>query len=137
MADEVKKTEAILAVEDSKPNRLALVTMLKQYGYPVLEAEDGEQALGILEEPGEYKIVAVFSDLMMPKMDGLELLTMVRMLGDYHTLPFVFISAVCDGDQVMRAMEMNIKDYLMKPVTVDKVREKMFQIFPHLETSAA
>lgn len=127
-----KKEEFILVAEDSPPNLKILCHYIKLYGFKTIECEDGAIALEHLKSQPEQNIVAIFSDLMMPNLDGLGLLKGLRELEDspHVNTPFVFISAVLDGDQVMEAMELGIKDYLLKPVTKDKVEEKLSELFP-------
>ena len=66
----------ILIVEDARDQRLMLSVVLKKQGHTVLEAENGKEALEILQEHQEVRII--ISDWMMPEMDGLELLKQTR-----------------------------------------------------------
>lgn len=130
--------DCLYVVEDSVPNRKILSHYLRMYGFEVIEFEDGQEALDALNKNSESEnVLAIFSDLMMPNLDGLGLLKEVRALeSSAQSVPFVFISAVLDGDQVMEAMQLGIKDYLLKPITKEKVEEKLNEIFPDQELSS-
>jgi CheY-like chemotaxis protein len=79
----------------------------------VVEAEDGSQALDIIQHSA---VDAVFLDLQMPVMDGLEVLAALR--GDiaYHSLPVIVLSALSDLATVRQAIKLGITDYLVKPL---------------------
>ncbi len=128
--------EYILVAEDSKPNRVVLVLLLKKLGFKIIECEDGDVAWKILDEnlqdpsPEKKKIVAVFSDLMMPNMDGLEFLRRVRNEQATADLPFVLVTAVSDKDYIFEAKKLNATGYILKPVTFQRVSLKLKEIFP-------
>ena len=71
-------TETILVVEDSPSVRGLATRVLRSLGYHVLEAENGERALGIIEELGSRTIDLVVTDVMMPQMGGKELVERFR-----------------------------------------------------------
>jgi len=91
-ADAVGGNETIMVVEDEAEVRGAIVEMLKILGHTVFEAEDGRQALGILESGTAVDLVV--SDVVMPKMGGKELLDGARRLKP--RLAFIFVSAYTD-----------------------------------------
>jgi len=129
--NESHENEYIVVAEDSAPNRTILVLLLKKFGYKVFECEDGDVALEILEKNKDKNIVAVFSDLMMPKMDGLELLRRVRHNERYHALPFVLVTAVSDKDYIFEAKNLHVNGYILKPVTYKRVLAKLQELFPN------
>jgi two-component system chemotaxis response regulator CheY len=128
MSEEVK--ECIVVAEDSPPNRKILVHLLEKLGYLVESCEDGKIAWEKLEG-GELKnVVAVLSDIMMPNMDGLQLLKNVRANETLKNLPFVLITAVSDREYIMQAKEHKVNGYILKPVTFQRVTSKLKEIFP-------
>lgn len=122
--------ECIVVAEDSPPNRKILVHLLEKLGYEVESCEDGKAAWEKLEG-GELKnVVAVLSDIMMPNMDGLQLLKNVRSHDSFKDLPFVLITAVSDREYIMQAKEHKVNGYILKPVTFQRVTSKLKEIFP-------
>ena len=101
-----------MVVDDMLLNRVKLARGLERQGYSVSLAEDGEQALAMLqEEPFDV----VLLDIMMPGLDGYEVLS--RMKGDaqLRDIPVIVISALDEMESVVRCIEMGAEDYLPKP----------------------
>lgn len=122
--------EYIIVAEDSPPNRTILVLLLKKLGFKVIECEDGDVAWKLLEENKDKNVVAVISDLMMPNMDGMELLRRVRNDQRFAEMPFVLVTAVSDKDYIFEAKNLRVHGYMLKPVTFRRVSEKIQQLFP-------
>lgn len=122
--------EYIVVAEDSPPNRTIIVLLLRKLGFRVIECVDGELAWKALEENRGKNIVAVISDLMMPGMDGLELLRRVRGDEKYAGLPFVLVTAVSDKDYIFEAKALKVNGYILKPVTYKRVSAKLQELFP-------
>ena len=102
----------VLVVDDNATNRNVLSRRLERQGYAVEEAPNGEVALDrIATEPFEL----VLLDIMMPVMDGFEVLERMRRDKRMRTVPVVVISALDEVDSVVRAIEMGAEDYLFKP----------------------
>ena len=80
----------VLIVEDTQLNQMILEVMLRRMNHQVVFANDGIEALEKLEE---IPVDLVISDINMPNMDGFELLETVRNHSDYHSLPFVIMTA--------------------------------------------
>ncbi len=102
----------LLLVDDSEPNRDMLARRLERLGYRVLLAEDGRQALDIL---ATAPVDLVLLDIMMPVMDGYEVLERRRADPGLRDLPFIVISALDELDSVVRCIAMGAEDYLPKP----------------------
>lgn len=138
MSEKVEKKSAepqkdiIVVAEDSPPNRTILVHLLKKLGFDVIECADGELAYKELESAHNKKlpVVAVLSDIMMPKMDGVQLLKKVREHATLKDLPFVLITAVAEKEYIVQAKSMNVNGYVLKPVTFQRVLSKLTELFP-------
>ena len=126
-----EKKETIIVAEDSDPNRQILTLLLRKLGFNVIECRDGDVAWQVLNEQRGQPIAAVISDLMMPNMDGLELLRRTRNDADYATLPFVLVTAVSDKDYIFEAKNLKVDGYILKPVTYKRVCAKMQELFPN------
>ena len=108
MADEAGH---VLVVDDNRMNRLKLSISLEQQGHTVSLAEDGQQALALLaNEPFDV----VLLDLIMPEMDGFQVLEKIKGDPVLRDIPVIVISAVDELDSVVRCIEMGAEDYLPK-----------------------
>jgi two-component system, NtrC family, sensor kinase len=120
IADPVKAPSApspapsarILVVDDSAANRSMLVRRLQRQGYAAEEARGGSEALDRIAAEN-YDLVLL--DLMMPIMDGFEVLARMKQDRRMRTVPVVMMSALDQIDSVVRAIEMGAEDYLLKP----------------------
>jgi class 3 adenylate cyclase len=102
----------ILIVEDNEVNRYLLARMLKQQGHAVLLANNGRQAL---ETMRTHNLDLVLLDIMMPEMDGYEVLEQLKQDAMLRHIPVVMITAVDDIESVVRCIELGAEDYLFKP----------------------
>lgn len=102
----------VLVVDDDALNRLQLLQGLKQQGYSTAQAEDGEQALEIL---AEMSFDLVILDILMPKLDGFEVLRRMKDNGVLRDIPVIVISALDEMDSVVRCIKMGAEDHLSKP----------------------
>lgn len=123
--------DTIIIAEDSPPNRKILAHILAKFGFNVVPCENGEAAFAALNSGEHANVVMVITDLMMPVMDGLELLRAVRESEKHKNLPLVLITAVMEKDYIIRAKALNVNGYILKPVTVDRVSSKLTELFPH------
>ena len=102
----------ILIVEDQKINR-ALLCFMVQKDYEVLEAENGAQALQILEERSE-EIVAILLDIVMPVMDGFEFLERIRGTS-WDGIPVIAMTGDSDVSTEEKTLELGAWDFVIKP----------------------
>jgi class 3 adenylate cyclase/DNA-binding NarL/FixJ family response regulator len=107
----------ILVVDDTPFNRQLLARLLRGIGHEPVEAEDGRQALDRLRDPDAPPIDVILLDILMPEMDGYEVLAALRDDPALRYLPVIVISGVDELDSVVRCLEMGAADYL--PKTVD------------------
>lgn len=106
----------ILVVEDDRELRQLFSTVLFKNGYNVFEAKNGEEALNILDV--EY-IDLIISDIMMPKMDGYELVELLR--NAKFNMPILMITAKDSFKDKQRGFLIGIDDYMVKPVDVNEI----------------
>lgn len=106
----------ILVVEDNKNLRKLMVTYLKKNNYEPLEAEDGEQALDIIDK---NHIDLIITDIMMPNMDGFELTRELRDAN--YMLPILFVTAKESIDDKKKGFLIGADDYMVKPVDMDEM----------------
>lgn len=130
MAD-IDNHETIIVAEDSAPNRKILAHLLKKMGYDVIACEDGAEAWAVLTTGSHRNIVAVLTDVMMPKMDGMTLVKNIRESETLKLMPLVLITAVSDQRLAVEAAKLNVNGYILKPVTFSRVEQKMKELFPN------
>jgi CheY-like chemotaxis protein len=102
----------VLIVEDTDANRVMLRRRLEKHGFDVTEAEDGRVALEVVRK---HTFDLVLLDLMMPEVDGYEVLTELKKDPDLATIPVIIISAIDEMASVVRCIEAGAEDYLNKP----------------------
>jgi CheY-like chemotaxis protein len=103
----------LLIVDDLKDNRIILTRRLRARGYDVAEAADGVEALALI---ARETFDAVLLDVVMPGMDGFEVLHAIRQTHSERDLP-VIMATVMDGAQdVVRALREGANDYIVKPI---------------------
>ena len=107
------KKARLLVVDDDSTNRLVLKGALTAQGYDVVVAEDGLRALMIMRK--DKAIDLVMLDVMMPEMNGMEVLRFMKGESELNHIPVVMISAVDDSDQIAICLELGAEDYLSKP----------------------
>lgn len=105
----------LLVVEDDRNMRLLTAARLKDY-YTVLTACDGEEALKIIHKGG---IDLIISDIMMPNMDGYELLKTLREEG--LQIPFLFLTAKETSNDMEKGFDLGTDDYMTKPFSSDEL----------------
>jgi adenylate cyclase len=105
-------TGTILAVDDSADNRDLLARYLTREGHEVLLASSGAQALELLEQQA---VDLVLLDLIMPGMDGSEVLTRIKENSARRALPVIVISGQQDMEGIISCIEAGADDYLFKP----------------------
>jgi adenylate cyclase len=102
-----------LVVDDNEDNRYTLLRRLRRLGYnDVQTAENGRQALELISKD---HFDAVFLDVMMPEMDGYQVLERLRADGVLSNLPVIVISALDDLESTVRCIQLGAEDYLPKP----------------------
>jgi len=110
----------ILVVDDTEIIRTTLDDYFAILGYDVVTASDGEDALNKFV-PGEFD--CIISDLMMPKVDGLELLKKVK-LQDKKVM-FLMMTGYPSIDNAVNAMKHGAYDYVTKPIAMEDLRMKV------------
>lgn len=108
----------ILIVEDDINLLEGVRTVLEIEGYSVMSAENGNDALRVLHGGNSGQPVIpdlIVSDIMMPQMDGIELLQAVRKEEGWVNIPFIFLTARGERGDVQRGKQLGVDDYLVKP----------------------
>ena len=106
----------ILIVEDNKNFRKLMTTYLKKSNYETLEAEDGKEALDVLDK---NHVDLIITDVMMPNMDGYELSKQLREAN--YLLPILMITAKETLEEKREGFFAGVDDYMVKPIDMDEM----------------
>jgi len=120
MSSEANK---ILIAEDHYVSRHLLERNLSNWGFSVISAEDGEQALNILNSD-EAPPIAIL-DWMMPKMDGIDICRAIRARKDRPYVYLLLLTAKSQKEEVAAGLEAGADDYVIKPFDPDELRARL------------
>lgn len=120
----LKVKQQILIVDDSEMNREILTEML-QDDFRILEAENGEEALKMLKQY-DTGISLMLLDIVMPVMNGFEVLAAMAREHWMDDIPVIMISSEESEDYIRRAYEMGIADYIRRPFDAKIVYQRVF-----------
>jgi len=109
-----------LVVDDYEHVRKRLTEALRNLEVQVTEADNGLEAIAKLREE-TFDIL--FTDIVMPEMDGFELCEEVRNTPQLISLPVVVVSTHCDSNYIIKALRLGADDYVPKPVDPDLLRK--------------
>ena len=118
----------VLIVDDSSAIRKILQRVLRQVEAPIAEiyeAADGLEALNVL---ASQKVSFVLSDINMPNMDGLQLLSEIKSRAEFKALPVVMITTEGAQNKVLEAVNLGAAGYVRKPFTPEQIKEKLVGI---------
>jgi DNA-binding NarL/FixJ family response regulator len=108
----------ILIVDDDLGIRLSVSDYLELAGYSVIMAENGQNALAMVDRYHPHLIV---TDVTMPQMDGYELIRQVRLQPAFRLLPVIFLTARTNTDERIRGYQLGCDAYLPKPFELDEL----------------
>ncbi|HEY6821618.1 MAG TPA: ATP-binding protein, partial [Burkholderiales bacterium] len=107
----------VLVVDDDIRNVFALASALETHGMQVLHAESGKEGIEVLKKTADIDVVLM--DVMMPGLDGIDTMRIVRQLDRYRTLPIVAVTAKAMLGDREKCIEAGATDYVAKPVNMD------------------
>lgn len=122
----------ILVIDDEAPIRENLVRFLVLEGHQVLQAADGR--LG-LEAIRTHKPDFILCDVMMPHLDGFEVLAATHADPALRGIPFVFLSASAEPEKLEAALQQGATGYVTKPFNLANLRQLLATQLAHLHTA--
>lgn len=117
----------ILVIDDEAPIRINLVRFLTLEGHEVLQAEDGHVGLDAIRT---HKPDFIFCDVMMPGLNGFEVLAAAQADPALRGIPFVFISANAEPEKLEAALQQGASGYVTKPFNLSKLRRLLADQLP-------
>lgn len=116
--------EQALVVDDSRAMRKILQELLANFGFDVIEANDGRAGIEVLaENHGPFRLALV--DWNMPEMNGLQFVRLVRADERHQSMKIMMVTTENDINHVCQALEAGANEYLMKPFTRSMVEDKL------------
>lgn len=122
MTEANKDIPRILIVDDVEANRFILSDIIADMGYQPMLAENGMQALKIIQR---RKPQLIISDISMPEMDGYELCQQLKADSDMKVIPMIFISAYDEPEDVVKGFSVGGADYITKPFMPEVVKARV------------
>ncbi len=113
MSKEQKRRQKILIADDSEMNRSILADMLEEE-FDIIEAENGLEAVSILQQCAD-ELSLVLLDIVMPEMDGFEVLMVMNQRQWIEDVPVIMISAETRSSQIERAYKLGVTDFITRP----------------------
>ncbi len=117
------EAKKILLVDDNVPNVFALSTILKERGMEIIKADNGKNALEMLDMHPDIDLVLM--DIMMPEMDGYEAMKRIRAQSRFKSLPVIALTAKAMKDDKQKCIDAGANDYITKPIDVDRLLSLM------------
>jgi CheY-like chemotaxis protein len=114
----------LLVVDDIEENRDILSRRLTAEGYEIETANDGQQALDVLNKK---KIHLVLLDIMMPEIDGIALLSQIRADSKFDDMPIIMVTAIDVIKVAQDCLQKGACSYVTKPFDIGSVKEKIRQ----------
>ncbi len=122
----------VLIVEDDSDIRMLLRFHLRNAGYTFLEAEDGNQALELIRKED---IDLVILDIMLPGINGIDILKYIRYESQKKKLPVIIASALTEDVDIVTALELGADDYITKPFSPRVLIAKIKSVLRRVDTS--
>ena len=116
------KRAIVLVVDDVEGNRQLACRRLAPFGYDLHQVESGEQALEFIQA---RKPDIVLLDYMMPNMNGVEVLRVIRQDWQTSSIPVIMVTARAESEAVVEALDAGADDYVTKPIDFDVLRARI------------
>jgi CheY-like chemotaxis protein len=125
MATIDKRVKKVLLVEDETGFSELLANLLEGDGYEVVVANDGQEGLDKLQT---FQPDAIISDIVMPRIDGLEMFRQVKASPKTSSIPFLFISGFKDNLIYEKARKIGVFGILQKPIDIDQIERRLREL---------
>ncbi|MDR4989230.1 MAG: response regulator transcription factor [Bacteroidales bacterium] len=110
----------VLLVDDIKEFR-SLVKIILSGNYEVVTAEDGKEAIDLIKSGLQPDVIV--TDLLMPRVDGFQLISTIKNGGGFNHIPVIVLSNVDEADERKKLLEQGVHDYIIKPFSTKELKE--------------
>lgn len=117
----------VLVIDDEASIRENLVRFLKLEGHKAVEAADGRAGLDAVKT---HAPDLIFCDVMMPHVDGFEVLATLQAHATLRHIPFVFLSASAEPEKLQEALQQGANNYVTKPFNLARLRDLLAELLP-------
>jgi CheY-like chemotaxis protein len=117
--DPILRGRRIAIIDDDIRNIFSLTAVLEQHNVDVLHAENGREGIELVK--GNKDIDAVLVDIMMPELDGYEVMRRIRKLKRFAGLPLIAVTAKAMKEDRAKCFQAGASDYLAKPLEIDEL----------------
>lgn len=125
-----ENTRRVLVVDDNRVNRIKATRALKSGDYEVSEAAGGQEALDMLRGQVFHLVLL---DILMPEVDGFQVLEQMQSDQQLEKIPVIMVSAVDEEEDVRRCLAMGAVDYITKPFDIEVLQDR---ISTHLQNAS-
>lgn len=108
----------VLVVDDVPLNQMLVTKMLSRYNFQVRTASNGLEAMEAIREK---KPSVILLDIMMPVMDGLEVLRLLKAKKDTENIRVIILSALNSNEDIIKGYELGANDFITKPIIMEKL----------------
>ncbi len=122
-------SKVILAVDDSASMRQMVGVTLRSAGYQVVEATDGQEAL---EYAREHAVDLVLTDVNMPRMDGIRLVSELRALPSYRLTPLLLLTTESSPERKQEGKQAGATGWMVKPFSPDQLLATLSRVLGSL-----
>ena len=126
MSNESMGSKSILVIDDDQMMLKLAKAFLEREGFDVITAADGVSGMKLLRES---KVDLVLLDVMMPGLNGYQVLQLIR---EYSSVPVIMVTGITDKDSVTRFLDLGADDYVTKPFNkgelIARIRSKLKQV---------
>lgn len=123
-----------LIVDDDETIRTMVRAILEAEGYQVIAAADGAQGVSIVDkEPAPVNFDVIVLDVMMPGMNGLDVLTRLKLHSRTRDIPVLMLTAEAKPEDVLKGYEQGAEVYITKPFTRQQLLWGLEQVLPSAE----
>jgi CheY-like chemotaxis protein len=117
-AESVAQQPLVLVVDDNEDNLLLLTFLIEQLGCAFISAVDGQTALDLAQR---YRPTLIMLDMMLPDMDGMEVLSHLKQNSITNTIPVIAVTALARQEDRERILSAGCNEYVTKPYVVDEI----------------
>ncbi len=117
-----ESTHSVLVVDDNRMNRLKMTRALDRGDFQISEASGGQEALDLLQSQVFHLVLL---DLLMPEVDGFQVLERMQSDQQLARIPVIMVSAVEEKEAVERCLKIGAVDYITKPVGAETLNDRV------------